>query len=44
VGNDINDLEAMGLVGYPVAPSDAHPDIIRIATHILSNKGVQFEN
>jgi YrbI family 3-deoxy-D-manno-octulosonate 8-phosphate phosphatase len=39
VGNDLNDLEAMGLVGYPVAPSDAHPDIIRIAAHILCNKG-----
>jgi YrbI family 3-deoxy-D-manno-octulosonate 8-phosphate phosphatase len=39
VGNDLNDLEAMGLVGYPVAPSDAHPDVIRIATHVLCNSG-----
>ena len=25
VGNDLNDLEAMKIVGYPVAPADSHP-------------------
>ena len=27
VGNDINDLEAMEIVGYPIAPADAHIEI-----------------
>ena len=39
LGNDLNDLEAMTLVGYPVAPSDAHPDILRIAAHVLQTPG-----
>ncbi len=39
VGNDINDLEAMQLVGYPVAPHDAHPEILRIAALVLRSDG-----
>ena len=39
VGNDINDLEAMKMVGFPVAPSDAYPDIIRIACMVTRAKG-----
>ena len=39
VGNDINDLEAMKLVGVSVCPADAHPDIINISTHVLQTKG-----
>ena len=31
VGNDTNDLEAMRLVGWPIAPADAHPAILAIA-------------
>ena len=31
VGNDTNDSEAMALVGYPAAPADPHPQILRIA-------------
>jgi 3-deoxy-D-manno-octulosonate 8-phosphate phosphatase (KDO 8-P phosphatase) len=41
IGNDVNDYEAMGIVGYPVAPKDAHPKIRRIAKLILSKKGGQ---
>ena len=39
VGNDVNDLEAMQMVGFPVAPADAHPSIIAIAKHITRAKG-----
>lgn len=39
VGNDINDLEAMQFVGFPVAPNDAHPDILRIASLVLRADG-----
>ena len=39
VGNDINDFEAMQLVGYPVAPQDAHPQIKSIAQIILGATG-----
>jgi YrbI family 3-deoxy-D-manno-octulosonate 8-phosphate phosphatase len=28
LGNDINDLEALAMVGFPVAVHDAHPDIL----------------
>ncbi|MDP6653185.1 MAG: HAD hydrolase family protein, partial [Gammaproteobacteria bacterium] len=31
VGNDTNDAGAMALVGHPVAPADAHPEIVKIA-------------
>jgi len=39
VGNDINDKEVMGIIGYPVAPSDAHLDIKKLAKLTLENKG-----
>ena len=39
VGNDLNDLEAMKIVGYPVAPSDAHTKILKIAKFITKAKG-----
>ena len=39
VGNDVNDLEAMQMVGFPVAPADAHPSIIAIAKHVTRAKG-----
>ena len=39
VGNDINDLEAMRMVGFPIAPADAHPSIIAIAKHVTHAKG-----
>ena len=39
VGNDINDLSAMRLVGFPVCPADAHPEVKRIARLTLANPG-----
>ena len=39
VGNDVNDLEAMQVVGLPVAPADAHPSIIAIAKYVTRAKG-----
>ena len=39
VGNDLNDLEAMKIVGYPVAPADAHPFILNIAVLVTKAKG-----
>ena len=39
VGNDINDLDIMKLVGYPVAPSDASREIRRVAKIITKAKG-----
>ena len=38
-GNDLNDLEVMAKVGIALAPSDAHPGIKDIATHVLKSKG-----
>jgi YrbI family 3-deoxy-D-manno-octulosonate 8-phosphate phosphatase len=39
VGNDLNDLEVMGAVGYSVAPADAHPHILNAATITLRAQG-----
>ena len=39
VGNDINDLGAMQLVGFPVAPADAHASIRAIACHVTRAPG-----
>jgi 3-deoxy-D-manno-octulosonate 8-phosphate phosphatase (KDO 8-P phosphatase) len=39
VGNDINDKEAMEMVGYSFCPSDAHRSIKEISQHILEAKG-----
>jgi Low specificity phosphatase (HAD superfamily) len=39
VGNDVNDLDAMRLVGYPVAPADAHPKVLAIAKHVTQARG-----
>lgn len=41
VGNDVNDIEAMGLVGWPIAVSDAKPEVQRIARVVLSRAGGQ---
>jgi len=42
VGNDLNDLGAMALVGYPVAVADAHPSAKEVAWHILSTSGAAW--
>ncbi|NQU81378.1 MAG: HAD hydrolase family protein [Bacteroidetes bacterium] len=39
VGNDLNDLEVMKIVGFPVAPADAHPDIKSLAKLVTKAKG-----
>jgi 3-deoxy-D-manno-octulosonate 8-phosphate phosphatase (KDO 8-P phosphatase) len=39
VGNDINDLPALQLVGYPVAVADAHPAVRQAAKIILATRG-----
>lgn len=39
VGNDVNDLPAMALVGWPVAVSDAHPRVRAAARFILERPG-----
>jgi len=39
VGNDLNDLAVMRLVGTPIAVADAHPRIIEIARHTLTTRG-----
>ncbi len=39
VGNDINDMEAMKLVGTTFCPADAHSSIKDISDHILRSKG-----
>jgi len=41
MGNDLNDFQAMCLVGHKVVPADAHPILIKIASLVLKNKGGQ---
>lgn len=39
IGNDVNDLGCLRLVGLPVAVGDAHPDVIRTSSIVLSRPG-----
>ena len=39
VGNDLNDLPAMALVGWPIAVADAHPVVRRAARLVLTRNG-----
>lgn len=39
VGNDVNDLAAMRLVGWPVAPADAHPAVLAVAKVVTQARG-----
>jgi YrbI family 3-deoxy-D-manno-octulosonate 8-phosphate phosphatase len=39
IGNDLNDLEAMLAVGYPMCPNDAYKEIKEIAKLVLPAKG-----
>ena len=39
LGNDVNDLPAMGIVGWPVAVANAHPRVCAAARVILSRTG-----
>jgi len=39
IGNDLNDLEAMKIVGYPIAPTNAHVEVKKIAKLVTRAKG-----
>lgn len=39
VGNDVNDLDVMKIVGFQVAPCDAHPQVISIAKYVTRARG-----
>ena len=39
VGNDINDLEVMKIVGCPVAPADAHHTILQLVSIVTKAPG-----
>lgn len=39
MGNDINDIECLKIVGLPVCVADSHPDVIKITKHITRTKG-----
>lgn len=39
VGNDVNDLPAMKIVGFPIAVGDAHPAVKEIASTVLTTRG-----
>lgn len=39
VGNDVNDLLVMQIVGFPIAVADAHPSVKSIAYAVLDTKG-----
>ena len=39
IGNDLNDLEVMKVVGLPIAPLDAYAEIKEISKYILKTKG-----
>ena len=39
VGDDINDLPCLRMVGFPVAVGDAHPDVRAAAALVLGAPG-----
>lgn len=39
VGNDVNDLGALGLVGWPIAVANAHPQVKAAARVVLTRRG-----
>ena len=39
VGNDLNDIDVMEQVGFPICPADAHKQIIKLCSHITKAKG-----
>ncbi|CCH49462.1 HAD hydrolase family protein [Pseudodesulfovibrio piezophilus] len=39
MGNDINDLGAMTLCGFKVAPADAHPSVCALADYVTEARG-----
>jgi len=39
LGNDVNDLDAMRIVGYPVSVADGHPTVRKAARLVLRASG-----
>lgn len=39
VGNDVNDLGCLALVGWPIAVADAHPEVLGVARVVLQRRG-----
>jgi YrbI family 3-deoxy-D-manno-octulosonate 8-phosphate phosphatase len=39
VGNDLNDVPVMSVVGYPMAPQDAYPEVKKVAKFIIPAAG-----
>jgi YrbI family 3-deoxy-D-manno-octulosonate 8-phosphate phosphatase len=39
MGNDLNDLECMRACGVAIAPADAHPDVLAVATLVTGAPG-----
>ena len=39
VGNDINDAECLRIVGLPVVPADAWPEVVPLAKWVLTRSG-----
>jgi YrbI family 3-deoxy-D-manno-octulosonate 8-phosphate phosphatase len=39
VGNDVNDIGCLDLVGWPVVVADAHPDVVSHARVVLERSG-----
>jgi YrbI family 3-deoxy-D-manno-octulosonate 8-phosphate phosphatase len=39
IGNDINDIEAMGIVAYPICPSDAYEEVKSVSKLVLDAPG-----
>lgn len=39
MGNDINDLDCLRMVGLPVCVSDSHPDVVSASIFITKSKG-----
>ena len=46
VGDDINDIQVLNEVGFPMCPNDSHPSVIKICqlvTHAKGGEGVVRE-
>lgn len=39
LGNDVNDLPALRIVGHPAAVADSHPAALRAARYVLTRRG-----
>lgn len=39
IGNDINDIEAMRIIGYPMCPQDAYPETKAVAKFVIPVNG-----